>query len=133
MACSRRSILDRLLWLRYRSGCGSLSDVIPDDILGGLLRKSDLMDHIVSPPSAAATGIDSSARGNRADISTQAFFTFGLACFTGSLFDKYGHKPLIASGTFFLVLGFCMLSLCTKYYQLFLVHATLLAWGCNLL
>lgn len=65
--------------------------------------------------------------------STQAFFTFGLACFTGALFDKYGHRPLIAAGTFFLVLGFCMLSLCTQYYQLFLVHATLIAWGCNLL
>ena len=67
------------------------------------------------------------------DRRTQAFFTFSLACFTGALFDKYGHKVLIAAGTFFLVLGFCMLSLCTKYYQFFLVHATLLAWGCNLM
>lgn len=65
--------------------------------------------------------------------SVQAFFTFGLACFTGALFDKYGHKPLIAAGTFFLVLGFCLLSLCSQYYQLILVHGTLLAWGCNLL
>jgi MFS family permease len=66
-------------------------------------------------------------------VSVQAFFQFGLACFTGSLFDSYGHKPLIAAGTFFLVLGFCMLSLCTQYYQFFLVHATLIAWGSNLL
>lgn len=66
-------------------------------------------------------------------ISVQTFLTFGASCFTGSLFDKYGHRPLIASGTFSLVLGFCMLSLCSKYYQLMLVHATLLPLGCNLL
>jgi MFS family permease len=66
-------------------------------------------------------------------ISVQTFVTFAASCFTGSLFDKYGHRPLIATGTFLLVLGFCMLSLCKEYYQLMLVHATMLPLGCNLL
>ncbi|GFZ52416.1 hypothetical protein JCM24511_10189 [Saitozyma sp. JCM 24511] len=66
-------------------------------------------------------------------LSVQAFVTFGLACFTGALFDKFGHRPLIAAGTFSLALGFCILSLCTRYWQMFIVHATLIAWGCNLL
>jgi MFS family permease len=66
-------------------------------------------------------------------VSTQTFLTFGLSCFTGALFDKYGHRPLIATGTFCLVLGFCMLSLCTRYYQLMLVHASFLPIGCNLM
>jgi hypothetical protein len=65
--------------------------------------------------------------------SVQAFVTFSLACFSGALFDKCGHRPLIAGGTFSLTLGFCMLSLCTQYWQVFIVHATLIAWGCNLL
>lgn len=83
------------------------------------------MDHLVSFPD--------SLNRRRLIIRIQAFFTFGLACFTGSLFDSYGHKPLIIGGTVSLVLGFCMLSLCTQYYQFFLVHASLIAWGSNLL
>jgi len=83
------------------------------------------VDHFVSFPD--------SLHRRRLILSIQAFFTFGLACFTGSLFDSYGHKPLIIGGTVSLVLGFCMLSLCTQYYQFFLVHASLIAWGSNLL
>ncbi|WWC61154.1 uncharacterized protein I303_103733 [Kwoniella dejecticola CBS 10117] len=61
----------------------------------------------------------------------QAFVTFGLSIFTGSLFDLYGHKYLIASGTFLLTLGYCLLSLCTRYYQIFLCHTTLIPVGMN--
>ncbi|ORY33804.1 major facilitator superfamily domain-containing protein [Naematelia encephala] len=65
--------------------------------------------------------------------SVQAFVTFSISPFTGSLFDLYGHRPLIAAGTFLLVLGFCMLSLCSKYWQLFICHATLIPLGMDLM
>lgn len=93
------------------------------------IQERDIMDHIVSHHIKTSLRLWSDADLGR----TQAFFQFGLACFSGSLFDSYGHKPLIAGGTFCLVLGFCMLSLCTQYYQFFIVHATLIAWGSNLL
>ena len=65
--------------------------------------------------------------------SAQACIAFGPAAFTGSLFDLYGHRPLVATGTVFLILGYCMLSLSSKYYQIFLCHATLIPFGMNLL
>jgi MFS family permease len=55
------------------------------------------------------------------------------AIFTGSLFDKYGHRPLVAVGGILITLGFVFLSLSTEYYQIFLCHTTLIALGCNLL
>ncbi|KAK6902906.1 hypothetical protein I203_108166 [Kwoniella mangroviensis CBS 8507] len=61
----------------------------------------------------------------------QAFVTFGLSIVTGSLFDLYGHKHLMVSGTFLLTLGYCLLSLSKKYYQIFLCHTTLIAVGMN--
>jgi MFS family permease len=90
------------------------------------LQQPNLLDYLVSPflmPFESLLIV----------LSVQAFVTFGLACFTGALFDKFGHRPLIAAGTFSLALGFCILSLCTRYWQMFIVHATLIAWGCNLL
>ena len=65
--------------------------------------------------------------------SAQAAMAFGLAAFTGSLFDLYGHKPLVIAGSILLPLGFCMLSLCTKYYQIFLCHTTLISLGMNMM
>ena len=65
--------------------------------------------------------------------SCQAAVAFGLAAFTGSLFDLYGHRPLVATGTVCVVLGYCMLSLCSKFYQIFLCHATLIPIGMNLM
>ncbi|WRT67108.1 uncharacterized protein IL334_004074 [Kwoniella shivajii] len=62
---------------------------------------------------------------------TQGFVTFGLSIFTGSLFDLYGHRYLMGSGTFLLTLGYCLLSLCTQYYQIFLCHSTLIPVGMN--
>lgn len=64
--------------------------------------------------------------------SITAFVSLGLAAFTGSFFDLYGHKPLIAAGTLILVLSFCLLSLCTEFYQIILCHA-LSGVGNNLL
>ncbi|WWD10171.1 hypothetical protein V865_008305 [Kwoniella europaea PYCC6329] len=61
----------------------------------------------------------------------QAFVTFGLSIVTGSIFDLYGHKHLMISGTFLLTLGYCLLSLSNKYYQIFLCHTTLIAIGMN--
>jgi MFS family permease len=65
--------------------------------------------------------------------SAQAFFSFFPGVFTGSLFDKYGHRPLVCGGTILVALGFVLLSFSKEYYQIFLCHATLIAWGCNLL
>lgn len=56
-----------------------------------------------------------------------------LTVFTGSLFDRYGCKPLMAGGTFFITFGYCMLSLCTKYWQLAICHMTIIPIGINLL
>ncbi|WWC90061.1 uncharacterized protein L201_004994 [Kwoniella dendrophila CBS 6074] len=63
----------------------------------------------------------------------QAFMTFGLSIISGSFFDLYGHKYMVITGTFLLTLGYCMLSLSTKYYQIFLCHATIIPIGMNLL
>lgn len=65
--------------------------------------------------------------------SAQAAICFSMCLFTGPLFDRYGCRPLLAVGTFLLVLGFCMLSLSTRYYQIFLCHAILLGMGMDLL
>ncbi|RSH91314.1 hypothetical protein EHS25_009613 [Saitozyma podzolica] len=64
---------------------------------------------------------------------TQGFFAFFLTAFTGSLFDKYGHRPLVASGTFLVTFGYMMLSLCHAYWQLFICHAAIIAPGINLM
>ncbi|KAL7422298.1 U4/U6-U5 snRNP complex subunit dib1 [Cryptotrichosporon argae] len=63
--------------------------------------------------------------------SAQAAICFSTSVFTGPLHDLYGCKKLIAAGTLLLVLGFCMLSLCHEYYQVFLCHCTLIAMGMN--
>lgn len=47
--------------------------------------------------------------------------------------DKYGPRNLVALGGFLLTLGFCMLSLCYEYYQICIVHVTLIAMGCDLM
>lgn len=61
--------------------------------------------------------------------STQAAVCFSTCLFTGPLFDRYGCRPLLAGGTLLLVLAFIVLSFCREYYQIFLVHATLMAMG----
>jgi len=68
-----------------------------------------------------------------ATLRTQAFVCFFTSVFTGPLFDMYGHKPLVAGGTVMLVFGFCMLSLCSQYYQVFICHALLISMGMDLL
>lgn len=64
--------------------------------------------------------------------SCQAAVCFSTCVFTGPLFDRYGCTKLLASGTLLLVLAFCLLSLCSQFYQIFLCHATLMAAGMNL-
>ncbi|BEJ15484.1 hypothetical protein CspHIS471_0500890 [Cutaneotrichosporon sp. HIS471] len=61
--------------------------------------------------------------------STQAAVCFSSCLFTGPLFDRYGCRPLLAGGAFLLFLAFIILSFCKEYYQIFLVHATLMAMG----
>lgn len=64
--------------------------------------------------------------------SVQTAVCFSLCLFTGPLFDRYGPRPMLASGTLLLVFGFCMLSLATEYYQIFLCHAGPIALGMDL-
>jgi hypothetical protein len=134
------SLVDSILWIWASWNDGSIPDIIPVYFFARVLRVSrtfiflSFADSTRSQISWIISLVLSGFIGESKLINRiQAFFTFGLACFTGSLFDSYGHKPLIIGGTVSLVLGFCMLSLCTEYYQFFLVHASLIAWGSNLL
>lgn len=61
--------------------------------------------------------------------STQAALCFGACLFTGPAFDRLGPRPLLAAGTFLLVFSFCMLSLSTQFYQIFLCHAGVMSFG----
>lgn len=56
---------------------------------------------------------------------------FSICLITGPLFDRYGPQPLLAIGCVCEVVGFCMLSLATKYYQIFLC-CILIAIGMDL-
>lgn len=43
--------------------------------------------------------------------------------FVGKIFDNYGARYLLLTGTFFHVFGLMMTSISTKYYQLLLSQA----------
>lgn len=89
------------------------------------MQESDCLDYFVSSASKRF--------GRNSSRSAQAFVTFGASCFTGPMVDKYGPRNLVALGGFLLTLGFCMLSLCYEYYQIIIVHVTLIAMGCDLM
>ena len=52
--------------------------------------------------------------------------------FTGPLFDQGYLRSLLFSGTFFLVLGMMMTSLCNKYWQFVLGQGLVVGLGCGL-
>ena len=64
--------------------------------------------------------------------STQTAICLTICLVTGPLLDRYGPRPMLIAGTGCLVFGFCMLSLSTEYYQIFLCHAGPIALGMDL-
>jgi len=59
----------------------------------------------------------------------QLFFYYFAGAFVGRLFDSVGPTVLLVPGTFLMVFGLMMLSLCKEYYQFFLVQAFLIGGG----
>jgi hypothetical protein len=63
--------------------------------------------------------------------SMQIFLLFGLAPIYGHVFDCYGPRPLLIGGTCSHIFGILMLSLSTKYYQIFLAQSICSAAGAS--
>ena len=70
--------------------------------------------------------------------SVETFVLFIGSPFFGEVFDSYGPTPLLIFGCFFHVFGLFMLSLSTKYYEIFLaqsvcsaIGASAVFWACN--
>ncbi|KAF2687120.1 MFS general substrate transporter [Lentithecium fluviatile CBS 122367] len=61
--------------------------------------------------------------------SLQAFLLLFVGCLTGPVYDAGYFRTLLLSGSFFLVLGQMMLSLCTEYYQVLLAQAFCIGIG----
>jgi MFS family permease len=64
--------------------------------------------------------------------SVQIWGCFFFGMWSGRLSDKYGPRPLLAVGGFFLVLGNMMSSLSAKYYQFLLSQGFCVALGMGL-
>ncbi|KAF1978444.1 MFS general substrate transporter [Bimuria novae-zelandiae CBS 107.79] len=65
--------------------------------------------------------------------SIQAFLLLVIGMFTGPLYDRGCFRILLLGGSFLLVLGQMMLSLCTEYYQVLLAQAICIGLGCGCL
>ena len=61
--------------------------------------------------------------------SLQAFLLLFVGCLTGPVYDAGYFRTLLLSGSFFLVLGQMMLSLCTEYWQVLLAQAFCIGIG----
>ncbi|OLN86096.1 Riboflavin transporter MCH5-like protein 3 [Colletotrichum chlorophyti] len=66
-------------------------------------------------------------------FSLYMFLCFFCGIYVGPIFDKYGPKWLILSGTICVVTAQMLLSICTKYYQFLLVFGVLNGIGASLL
>lgn len=64
--------------------------------------------------------------------SLQACLLIGVGAFTGPLFDQGYLRSLLFCGTFALVLGMMMTSLCTQYWQFVLAQGLVVGLGCGL-
>jgi len=62
----------------------------------------------------------------------QLFSYYFAGAFVGRLFDSVGPTVLLIPGTFLLVFGLMMLSLCKQYYQFFLAQGFLIGVGSGL-
>ncbi|RMD39763.1 hypothetical protein DV735_g5370, partial [Chaetothyriales sp. CBS 134920] len=65
--------------------------------------------------------------------SMQAFLMFLLAPIFGKIFDNRGPRQLLIGGSLLHIFGLMMLSLCTKYYQVFLAQGVCSALGTSAL
>lgn len=65
--------------------------------------------------------------------SIQAFLLLFVGAITGPLYDAGYARHLTIIGSFFLILGQMMLSLCTKYWQVLLAQGFCSGIGCGLL
>jgi hypothetical protein len=61
--------------------------------------------------------------------SLQAFLLLFVGCLTGPVYDAGYFRTLLLSGSFFLVLGQMMLSLCKEYWQVLLAQAFCIGIG----
>ncbi|CAK7227528.1 hypothetical protein SBRCBS47491_006600 [Sporothrix bragantina] len=66
-------------------------------------------------------------------ISAELFLMFMGAPIVGKLFDNFGPRYLLITGTFLHVLGLMMASLSSEYYQLFLSQGVCSPLGCSML
>ena len=64
--------------------------------------------------------------------SLQACLLIGVGIFTGPLFDRGYLRSLIFSGTFALVFGMMITSLCSQYWQFILAQGLVVGLGCGL-
>ena len=65
--------------------------------------------------------------------SIQAFLLMLVGALTGPVYDAGYFRELLWGGSFFLVLGHMMLSLCTKYWQVLLAQAFCVGGGMGML
>ena len=65
--------------------------------------------------------------------SVQAFFLIFIGPLTGPIYDAGYFRVLITVGSFLVVFGHMMLSLCTEYYQIFLAQAVCIGLGAGCL
>lgn len=65
--------------------------------------------------------------------SVQAFMLLIVGVITGPVYDAGYFKPLLWTGSFLIVFGHMMLSLCTQYYQVLLAQAFCIGIGAGCL
>lgn len=65
--------------------------------------------------------------------SVQAFMLLMLGALTGPMYDRGYFRSLVVAGTFFVVFGFLMTSLCRTYWQTLLAQGILVGIGSGLL
>lgn len=64
--------------------------------------------------------------------SFELFVLYFVGMFIGRIFDAYGTRYLLLSGTIITVFGHMMLSLSTEYYQIFLSQSIIIGFGNSL-
>lgn len=63
----------------------------------------------------------------------QSFLLILVGTLSGPLFDLGYFRSMLFIGNFLVIFGLFMLSLCTKYYQVFLAQAVCIGLGAGLL
>ncbi|KAH8648649.1 putative MFS monocarboxylate transporter [Xylariales sp. PMI_506] len=64
-------------------------------------------------------------------LSLEPFVLFAAGLFVGKLFDNYGPRWLLVTGTFLHVFGVMMISISSEYYQLLLSQGICSPLGCS--